>query len=218
MGKKDPIPFQQKKRERTGRPGRKGAPKPRSGKKPGPPNRPVSTPRGAGETQEVRLYWSHFIRQPFAGPGRFLWTERMLWGNALIAAVLTTIGITIEIGFSLLTMISVFINAFFLFFLVYYLFPWVADWVFRKLKVYASSVDGLKLEMIVLSGWLVIVSLMRLVPFYYPLPYWTAALLFGVLMLIAVHRRVRSSWGQAALATAAGGLAVAVVMLILSTF
>lgn len=210
MGKKDPIPFEQRKRERSGR---KASPK-KPGKKTSPPARPV--PARGGETNDVRLYWSHFFRQPFAVPGRYLWTERMLWGNALIAAILTTVGSSLERGLHLSVIIPAFINAFFVFFLVYYVFPWVADWIFHRMKVHASNVDGLKLDMIVLSGWLVIVTLTRIIPFFSPLPYWTASLLFGVLMLLAVHRRVRSSWREALLATVGGWMAVAVIMIIVS--
>ncbi len=142
----------------------------------------------------------------------------MLWGNALIAALLTTLGATLEVGFHFLAMITVFINAFFLFFLFYYLFPWVADWIFRQLKIMPTTVDGMKGEIIVISGWLVAVSLTRLIPVYTPLPYWTASVLFSVLLLVAVHRRIRTTWIQAALATAGGSLAVAVAMMILSRF
>lgn len=166
----------------------------------------------------MRLYWSRFIHHPLGGNGRFLWTERMLWGNGLIAGILTTLGISLEIGFKFFTMISVFIDAFFLFFLFYYLFPWIADWTFRQLKVPASTIDGMKSDIITLSGWLVLVNLMRLVPFYYPLPYWVASILFSVLLLLAMHRRIRSSWGQAVLATASGAMAVALVTLILAHF
>ncbi len=213
LDKKDPIPFQSRKRQRAQRkvPPRKGAVKPRSSSV-----RPVG-PRG-GETDDVRDYWHRFLRHPLSGPGRLLWTERMLWGNALLAALLTTAGIVVEFGFRFLTIISVFINAFFLFFLAYYMFPWVVDWIFHRQHVHASTVDGLKVEMIVLSGWLVIASLAHLVPFYAPLPYSAALLACGILALFAVHRRVRASWVKTALATAGGALSVAVVMAILSSF
>lgn len=142
----------------------------------------------------------------------------MLWGNALIAALLTTLGATLEVGFHFLAMITVFINAFFLFFLFYYLFPWVADWIFRQLKITSTTVDGMKGEVIVISGWLVALSLTRLIPFYAPLAYWVASVLFAVLLLVALHRRIRTTWFQAALATAGGSLAVAIAMMILSRF
>lgn len=209
VDKRDPIPFQQRKRERQA--------KRAQASKPNPMQRP-SAGRPGGETDDVRDYWARFVHHPFSGPGRLLWTERMLWGNALLAAILTTIGSMLEVGFRLLTMISVFINAFFLFFLAYYLFPWVADWILRQRQVRASTVDSLKLEMIVLSGWLVIASLIRLVPFYSPLPYFAALLAFGVLVMLAMHQRIRVSWSQSALATAGGIFSVAIVMAILSSF
>lgn len=210
LGKKSPIPFQQRKRERAGKKASKQPPKkPRS-------SYPMSAK--SGQPDDVRLYWSHFIQNPFAGPGRFFWTERMLWGNALIAALLTTLGATLEVGFHFLAMITVFINAFFLFFLFYYLFPWVADWIFRQLKITSTTVDGMKGEVIVISGWLVALSLTRLIPFYAPLAYWVASVLFAVLLLVALHRRIRTTWFQAALATAGGSLAVAIAMMILSRF
>lgn len=142
----------------------------------------------------------------------------MLWGNALLAAIITTVGVVLESGFSFGLLISVFINAFFLFVLMYYMFPWVVDWIFHRQRVHASSVDGLKLEMIVLSGWLVIVSVVRLIPYFAPLPYLAALLAFGVLTLFAVRRRVRAGWAPTALATAGGLVSVAVVMAILSRF
>ncbi|PSR21784.1 MAG: hypothetical protein C7B45_09370 [Sulfobacillus acidophilus] len=209
MDKRDPISFQQRKRERQAK--RAGVVKQRPTQRPSPA-------RAGGETDDVREYWARFIHHPFSGSGRFLWTERMLWGNALLASILTTIGIAVEVGFHLLTMISVFINAFFLFFLAYYLFPWVADWILRQHQKRVSSVDTLKLEMIVLSGWLVIASLVRLVPVYYPLPYFAALLAFAVLVMVAVHRQVRVPWSQSALATAGGVMSVAIVMAILSSF
>ncbi len=209
VDKRDPIPFQQRKRERQAK--RTGSAKQRQMQRPSPM-------RAGGETDDVRDYWVRFIHHPFAGPGRFLWTERMMWGNALLAAILTTIGVTVEVGFHILAMISVFINAFFLFFLAYYMFPWVADWILRQRHKHVSSVDALKLEMVVLSGWLVIASLVRLVPFYYPIPYFAALLAFSVLVMAAVHRHVRVTWSESALATAGGVVSVAIVMAILSSF
>lgn len=209
VGKKDPIPFQLKKKQRS------QAKKAASSRR---PKGPGSHPNAGGEIDDVRLYWQHFVHEPFAGPGRFLWTERMLWGNALLAGLAVMAGVTLEFGFHLLNMISVFINVFFLFMLAYYLVPWVADWIFRRMHVYTSTSDGLKLEIIVLSGWLVVASLIRVVPYYAPIPYWLAMVGFAVLLARAIHRRVRTPWTQTVLAAGGGMAALAVIMLILGKF
>lgn len=204
MDKKDPIPFQLRKRERQNQ---RHTPR----KKP-------AAPRGGGETDDIRIYWTQFFKHPWGGTGRLFWTERMLWGNALIAALATTVGAVLELGFQFLMVLSVFINAFFLFFLIYYMMPWVIDWIMVRFNVRSGSIDGLKLEMIVLSGWLVVVNLLRLVPFYAPLPYYAAMLGFMILILLAVRRQTRAGWPQSIGATAGGALAVLIVLALLSHF
>jgi hypothetical protein len=206
VGKKDPIPFQLRKKQRA------QAKKGRAARR--PPN--VRPPTSGGELDEVLIYWRQFAAKPFDGPGRNFWTERMLWGNAILTALATMLGLALEDGFRLYVMVGSFVNVFFLFALAYYVIPWVTDWIFRKLHIPASNVDGLKVEMIVLSGWLVVASLIRLIPFFQPLPYWGAMLGFAVLIVLAVHRRVRSTWGQSALAGGGAAIVLGALLLILS--
>ncbi len=201
MGKKDPIPFQPRKRQRGAKTKSKSARRP-------------PAPQG-GETDEVREYWRHFFQHPFSAPARYRWTERMLWGNALLAALLTTIGTALESGFHFLLLISTFINVFFLFFLVYYLFPWVVDWILHQLKVRGAYVDAVKLEVIVLSGWLTIASLFRLIPEYSPWPAVAALAAFAVLTLFALQRRIRAPWMKTIPAWAGGVFSVAIITVIL---
>lgn len=206
MDKKEPIPFQPRKRQRDARKG------PTKSKAKSSRRQPASR---VGEMDDVREYWHRFFQHPFSGPGRYQWTERMLWGNALLAALLTTVGIGLELGLHFLFLFTTFINVFFLFFLVYYLFPWVADWILRQLKVRGAFVDPIKLELIVLSGWLAIASLFRLIPYYGVLPRYAAFSAFTILMLFALRRQVRSSWTHALLAWAGGVVSIAIIMLVL---
>lgn len=210
MGKKEPIPFQLRKKQRA-QAKRNAAPR-----RPLPPN--ARPPQSGGELDEVLVYWRHFAPHPLAGPGRYLWTERMLWGNAILAALGTMLGLALELGFHLFTLVGSFINAFFLFMLAYYLVPWVADWIFRHQQVRASTVDGIKLDIIFLSGWLVVVSFLRLIPYAAPLPYWIAMVGFAVLLIGALHRRIRSTWLQATLAGGGACIALVALLLILSRF
>ncbi|MCY0898373.1 MAG: hypothetical protein OWU33_05465 [Firmicutes bacterium] len=200
MDKKQPISFQARKRERRT-------------KKP-PTRRPPN--QRPGELDDVRLYWQQFIAHPLAGPGRFLWTERMLWGNSLLAGVITTFGIMLEFGFHFLMLLAVFVNAFFLFFLVYYVLPWVADWVLKQFHVYQSSVDGIKRQMIVISGWLVVVNLLRLVPVAHSLLYDAAFVGFFALVAMALHRQTRAPWGATIAAALASLIAVWLILIVLS--
>ncbi len=204
MDRKDPISFQARKRERRQKQRSRG---------PGKPSGPV----GGGELDEVRMYWQRFVRHPFQGPGRLLWTERMFWGNALVAGIFTGLGDLIEKHFQLMAMVYAFISAFFLFALMYYVFPWVTTWLLQRIGVKNSSVDGLKLELIVLSGWLTIVNLISLVPYYSPLPYYAAMVGFAVLVLLATKRQTRTNGMQTFWAGAGGMLAVLVVWAIFST-
>ncbi|MCY0878830.1 MAG: hypothetical protein OWU84_07815 [Firmicutes bacterium] len=200
MNKKQPISFQARKRERRAK---KSAPK-----------RPASA--RAGEWDEVQVYWRQFLAHPFQGPGRLLWTERMLWGNSLLAGIATTLGIALEEGFHFLTLLEVFVNAFFLFFLAYYVVPWIADWVLRQFRVYQSSVDGIKRSMIVLSGWLVLVNLIRLIPWAHSLPYEAAFIAFFVLVGVALRRDLRAPGGAAALAALTSLISVWLILILLS--
>jgi len=196
MNKKDPISFKDRKRQKK--------------------ITHYQPPRGGGELDDVRTYWVRFFHNPFAGPGRLMWTERMLWGNALIAGILTIVGGIFAFGFKPLTLFSLFINAFFVFFLVYYLMPWVMNWILIRLQVRQSSVDSLKLEMIVISGWLVAVNLIRLIPYIQPLLYDCSVLLFGILTVLSIRRVTRASWGQAILSSLGGALSVVIVLTILA--
>ncbi len=204
MDRKDPISFQARKRERRQK---------QRGRTPAGPSRPT----GAGELDDVRMYWQRFLRHPFQGPGRLLWTERMFWGNALVAGIATGVGSLLETHFQLMALIYRFIGAFFLFVLMYYLFPWVTAWLLQRMGSRHSSVDGLKLELIVLSGWLAIANLTRLIPYYSPLPYYAAILGFAVLAILAAKRQTRANWLKTLGAGAGGMLSVLVVWAIFST-
>lgn len=204
MDKKDPIPFNSRKRQKRVKDARTQS------RYQQPPRRPTD-----GALDDVRAYWTHFIRAPFAGPGRFYWTERMLWGNAVIAGILSLIGTAIVVGFAPLTLISYAINAVFVFFVVYYLMTWVINWILIRMGSRQHFTDALRLEMIVLSGWLVVVSLVRLVPIAQPLLYDAAILVFGILTLIAVHRVARVTWTKAILSSLGGAIAVILLLMIL---
>ncbi len=198
MDKKDPIPFRAKKRERQMTRNR------------GP------SPAGGGELDDVRAYWQRFFHQPFGGPGRLLWTDRMFWGNALAAALLTAIATGVEAGFQVLLIITSAINTFFIFFLIYYLMAWVTQWLLVRLNVRQASTDAIRLELIVLSGWLVAVSLLRIIPLFQPWLYDASVVGFGILAALAVRRSARASWRNAGLATLGGGLSVIIVSMLLT--
>lgn len=196
MDKKQPIPFRNKKRERqTAR------------YQPSP---------GTGELADVRTYWLRFLHNPWGGPGRLIWTERMFWGNALIAGLLTAVGTAIMAGFQPILIVSLFIDAFFNFFLVYYLMTWVIDWVLVRMGAHQSSTTALRLEMIVLSGWLVLVNLFRLIPVLVPFLFDLAMLAFGVLTILAVRRQTHADWFKAIVASLAGGVAMVLLLTLMA--
>lgn len=194
MDKKDPIPFRAKRRERQQR----------------------VRPATPGELDDFRVYWSRFFRGPFKGPGRDVWTERMLWGNALFAGLVRALATLFTTGFSVLYMVTVLINTFFVFFLVYYIMSWVMNWILVRWQLRTASTGYLRLEMIVLSGFLVVMSLLPLIPSVGGYAYPLGMVGFGVLVVIHAHRAVRASWTQSMISTLGGGLAVIAIQILLS--
>lgn len=207
MDKKDPIPFRA--RQRQHRAARKVTP-PRQRPVPRPPSKP-------GELDDVRAYWTRLVHEPFAGPGRFYWTDRMLWGNALLTALASMVITAVRLGgLHILALFSEGINTFFVFFLVYYLFSWVCWWLLVRLGQRQASVDTLKLDMIVVSGWLAMVVLLGLVPYLQPWLYSAALLGFAVLTVRAVRRSIRAPWSASMMSAAGGLISVLLVQIILT--
>lgn len=207
MDKKDPIPFRAKSREKRlarMRPGRSAGPQSRQN----PPN--------GGELDEVKAYWQHFIRAPLGGKGRFYWTDRMLWGNAILTGLLAMIVSAFRVGFHPLTLITAGINLFFIFVLVYYLLPWVTYFLMSRMGVRQASVDQVKLAVIMLSGWVTIALLLGLVPRFQPFLSDAGLLWFAILLYLAVKRTHKSRPLPAALATLGGLLSVLLVQMLLT--
>ncbi|AEW05504.1 hypothetical protein Sulac_2014 [Sulfobacillus acidophilus DSM 10332] len=200
MQQKPPIPFRPRKRSPNRSSRRSGSPK---------------SVRRPSETEDVVEYWTRFIRQPIPKPGKFYWTERMLWGNALLAALVMVVATAVVSGFAPMLLLTRFINTFFLFFLFYYAYPWIAAWVLQKFHVLRASVDDLKTGIIMGSGWLVIATWGQLIPLPFAADvFW---LLWAVILAILLKRIARTTWTTAGLATGAGWLSVMIINLILST-
>lgn len=206
MDKKDPIPFRARRREK------RAARAQRTVRRPPGPRRPSAHP---GELDDMRAYWTHFLKSPLGG-GRFYWTDRMLWGNAIFTGLIAMIVAGVRIGFQPLTIITVGINSFFLFVLVYYLMPWVMDFLLNRLGVRQSAVDPIKLDVIALSGWLAIALLLRLVPLVQPFLYDAVLLWATILLFWAVRRIMRAPWYAALAATLGGVLSVVIVQWLLT--
>lgn len=217
MDKKEPISFHKRKREIASRRSQKRRSDSTRTRSHRYPPRPAGLIR-SGQWDDVTRYWQHFLHHPGGGgSARFLWTERMLWGNGIGTALLVTIGYAIERGPHFLLLFSSFVGTLFFFFLMYYLLPWVIDWVLARLGTRFHTVDALKSEVIAMSGWIVIASLTPLIPWLAPWPYYAALLGLGILVYLAARRQSRAAWTQAALATAAGAAAVFLVQYLLST-
>jgi hypothetical protein len=82
------------------------------------------------------------------------------------------------------------------------------------MKVFSVSVDQLKTELIALSGWLVVVSVVRFVPV--PALYALALAFFTGLVSVRVHYSTRAGWLLSYGATILGMVAVVLVEFILS--
>jgi len=201
MEQKPPIPFRPRKRSAN-----------RSSRRSGSPAKAARRP---SETEDVVAYWAHFIREPIPRPGKFYWTERMLWGNALLAALGMVVATAVVSGFAPMLLLTRFINAFFLFFLFYYAYPWIAVWVLGKRHVMRTSVDDLKTGIIMGSGWLVIATWGQLIPLPFAADvFW---LLWAVILTVLLKRIARTTWTTAGLASGTGWLSVMIINLILST-
>jgi hypothetical protein len=97
MDRKRPISFQARRKERRQQRTRAGT---------------------GGEFDEVVRYWQQFVRHPWSGSGRFFWTERMFWGNAILGGAVAMAAGILEAGLHPLLLVVLFINVFFLFVLV----------------------------------------------------------------------------------------------------
>lgn len=171
-------------------------------------------PRRPGELDDVLVYWQRMIRNPLQMAGRQYWTERMLWGNALLAGLLQAVGLTVWQGIHPLIFITTVVNTLFLFFLVYYVMTYVISWILERTGQRIVNLDSLRTGLIVLSGWLLVLELLPLIPV--PYLYGAGILGFSLLVLRSVHYATRASWSRIVLATAGGEVLIAVIMMLLA--
>ncbi len=167
------------------------------------------------EWDDLVLYWRRMLRNPLQLSGRQVWTERMLWSNALGAGILRAIALVIFDGFHFLLILTAVINTLFLAFLFYYGMTWVVDWVIGRASNSRQhyAVTDLRTEMIVLSGLIVFYVLTATLIGLPGMAISFVALVGGVLR--AVHHVYRVSWGQVILSTGAGILSMLAVLYIL---
>ncbi len=206
MDKKDPIPFRARRREKRASRARTSVGRSQGSRR---------APANPGELDDVHAYWVHFLKSPL-GRSRFYWTDRMLWGNAILTGLLAMVVAGVRIGLQPLTIVTVGINVFFVFVLVYYLMPWVIDFLLNRLGVRQSTVDAIKLNVIALSGWLTIALLLKLVPWVQPFVYDAALLWASLLLFWAVRRLSRGPWYTALAATLGGVVSIAIVQWLLT--
>lgn len=168
------------------------------------------------EWDDLALYWKRMIRNPLQLSGRQVWTDRMLWSNALVAGILRAIALTIFGGFHFLLILTAVINTLFLAFLFYYGMTWVVDWVIGRAGNSRQhyAVSDLRTEMIVLSGLIVVYAILGSLIGFPGMVVTFLALVAGVLR--AVHHVYRVDWNHVIVATGAGVLSMIAVLYILS--
>lgn len=194
---KKPISFRTKQRERRQR------------------QIPLSR-QHSGQWQDITVYWRRMAQDPFQFAGRQLWTESMLWINALAAGLIRAVGTLVWNGVHPMLFISTTVNGLFVAVMVYYLMTWVIAWVVNRLSVRRApmaSPDLLKPEIIVLSGWFLVLSALTWLP--NPTPYWIAVAGFAVLVGRAVQHSFGIEWYRAAVATVAGFASVVLLLQLL---
>lgn len=156
------------------------------------------------EWDDLVDYWRLFIRNPFQLAGRAVWTERMLWSNAILAGLLAALQIFLVAGFHLLTLLSASIDLLFDAFLFYYALSWLIVWILNRTEPSQRryDVDILRRQAIVYSGWLVIGVLARWIPFPYVVP--LIVLLVVILGIRAVRWLYNVTWIRAAASVLSG--------------
>ena len=169
------------------------------------------------EWDDLALYWRRMIRNPVQLSGRQVWTDRMLWSNALVAGILRAIALTIFVGFHFLLILTAVINTLFLAFLFYYGMTWVVDWVMGRTGNSRQhyAVSDLRTEMIVLSGLIVVYAVLASLIGFPGMVVAFVVLVAGVVR--AVHHVYRVTWSQVIVATGAGILSMVAVLYILSS-
>lgn len=170
-------------------------------------------PKNPGEMDDFVIYWRRMFHNPLQRAGRQVWTERMLWSNALVAALIHGASFTFEQGFHFIYLVSNMVNTFFVFFLVYYVMTWIIAWVLDKTGSRMTDVQAIRLQIIILSGWLVLASVMTFVPIM--LAYDAVLLVFLVLTARAVKHATGAPWWRAGAATSVGGLGLFVILVLL---
>ncbi len=176
-------------------------------------HKPSGRPR---EWDDLALYWKRMIRNPLQLSGRQVWTDRMLWSNALAAGILRAVALTIFTGFHFLLILTAVINTLFLAFLFYYGMTWVVDWVMGRSGNTRQhyAVSDLRTEIIVLSGLVVVYAILGSLIGFPGIAVTFLAFLAGVLR--AVHHVYRVTWSHVIVATGAGILSMVAVLYILS--
>ncbi|NMP23598.1 hypothetical protein [Sulfobacillus harzensis] len=141
----------------------------------------------------------------------------MLWGNAILTALVAMVVDGIRIGFRPFTLITAGIDVFFVFVLAYYLLPWVMYFLLNRMKVRQASVDQVKHDVIVLSGWVALAVLLGLVPWLQPYLYAAAGLWVVIAIFWLVRRTLKAPWVPVAAATLGGSLSVLIVQMLLTS-
>ncbi len=162
-------------------------------------------------------YWRYFFRNPLqvASPGP--WTDRMLWSNAIVAGLLGALHVLVFVGFHIMFMLSAVINVIFDAFLFYYAMTWISIWVLNRTESSRRTydTDAIRVQAIVYSGWILILSVLEWVPFSGLLVYLGAVALI-VLGVRAVKTLYSVSWMRAIASVMAGAIAMFLVIMILN--
>lgn len=172
--------------------------------------------RQAREWDDLVDYWRYFLRNPTQVAGQGPWTDRMLWSNAIVAGILAAVRVLVFGGIHVMFMLSAVINTLFMAFLFYYALTWVVVWVLNRTepgrRTYA--VDTVRVQAIVYSGWIVILTLLS----WAPLPglVYLGALVLVVFGVRAVRQLYGVTWPRAVSSVLAGSLTMLIVIMILN--
>ncbi|AUW94600.1 MAG: hypothetical protein C7B44_02095 [Sulfobacillus thermosulfidooxidans] len=161
-------------------------------------------------------YWHYFLRNPFQVASQGPWTDRMLWSNAIVAGILAALRVVAFIGFHVMFMLSAVINTLFIAFLFYYGLTWVIVWVLNRTEPGRRSyaVDTIRVQAIVYSGWLIVLTLISWIPIS-GLVYLAGAILV-ILGIRAVHQLYGVSWPRAVSSMLAGSVSMIAIIMILN--
>ncbi len=166
------------------------------------------------ELDEWFDYWRERLAKPLALGGRSFWTERMLYGNALVGGLILAGVETWKFGFSILGFATAVLNMVFMAFIWYFGVPWLTGAIHSAMTSSRRPPDsaGLKNELIAFSGLFVVVSLLALISL--SLAFWLGWIMFAV----TIFRLLRLYYAESVPVSGVQTLAASALLALVAIF